>query len=115
MLFTSKANTLFELAKYPELSIPSFKFINYKEWIENRDSIILSLLEYFSSFGENTQLAIRSSCSSEDSETSSGAGAFLSLLYIPLQKKLLENSIDAVFASYEKDIASLQSTDQVII
>lgn len=107
-VFTSKADTLLELAAYPELAIPPLMAFTWREWRTGKAVIAARAAEIFC----GALVAVRSSCRKEDSEASSGAGAYLSLLNVASgDEGSLSRAIDQVFASY----GQAEARDQVII
>ncbi len=97
--FSSKANVLSQLIQYEELHISPLFVVESLAWQQDR---LLSLDKAYSWAKEQSRpLAVRSSCTNEDSVSASAAGAFTSFLNIPcMDKDALASSIDAVFASY---------------
>ena len=150
-LFTSKANTLEVLSSEKELNIPSLYTLAAKDWVNNKETILNKIMNFTvqcKQLREGTAnqnsfsdlFVVRSSCSREDTNESSGAGAFLSLLNIPIEcivnqtknidkvskansltdtsiKNLLsyntplQDAINSVFASY----GEIEEMDQVLI
>ncbi len=113
--FPSKAHTLHMLQSYQELAIPPLQFLSFNDWKTNQKSVVTSLQSYFSAFGENISLAIRSSCSREDGNKSSGAGAFTSLLYVKNTHTDIAKAIEEVFQSYTVDGSKVENYDQVLV
>ncbi len=108
--FSSKANVLLQLLQYDTLNIPPVFVLDYHSWCEKKADL-LKEISHFAHCHKN-ELAVRSSCSKEDSQEESGAGAFTSLLNIDAKNiKSLKNAIDTVFASY----GGALSADQVLI
>lgn len=107
--FSSKADVLQALSPYEDLNIPPLYTVKVETWQAAREKSISEIQGFFS--GENA-LAVRSSCRREDSESSSAAGAFLSILNVdPRDSAGLGNAIDRVIASY----GAASSDDQVLI
>ena len=95
--FISKAKTLIELKdKIKKSHILDIVNFNKKEWINNKSNILNNIQKKFSK-----KVIIRSSALDEDKTTHSQAGKYLSLIGInPLNKKLLEISINKIFKNY---------------
>jgi len=90
--------------------VPRSVHFEVGRWLDDRASVIA---EISGAFRAGTPLAVRSSCRREDSEESSMAGAFLSLLDVPSHPDpSFESSVDAVIESYG---AGLDPLDQVLV
>ncbi|MFV0421120.1 PEP-utilizing enzyme [Oleidesulfovibrio sp.] len=107
-VFSSKADVLTTLNSVVSSSIPPFMALSVKEWRTDSDQVLSNLVNFFEA---DTTLAVRSSCRREDSATSSGAGAFLSLLHILPKEEALRSAVEAVLDSY----GELSIDDQVLI
>ena len=96
----SKGQTLLWLEKKVlKSTVPRLIVFTFEEWGNNADKILLEIKSKFSL----TKIAIRSSSLNEDSLHYSNAGAYESYLDIDVKNLLLiSNTIDAVFASYNK-------------
>lgn len=107
-VFSSKADVLEALSIYPDLHIPSCHSFTARAWQSDRQSVLNGIRNHFQ--GDN--LAVRSSCRREDSDDTSAAGAFLSVLNVnPAQGAELEDAIDSVISSYGKAAPE----DQVLV
>lgn len=104
-LMGTKAETL---AKMSELGyhVPRVFYFTVAEWREERDRVLKELLK---EFPEN-QLAVRSSTKAEDTEESSMAGAFVSLLNIAPEIDAVQKAVEAVVKSFDDD-----PTNQVLV
>ncbi len=107
--FTSKADVLEALSAWPDLHIPPPCAFTCKDWQADRQSV----LDRIRAKLENAApVAVRSSCRKEDSEESSGAGAFLSVLNVDAASDAaLAGAIDRVIASYGEALPE----DQVLV
>ncbi len=106
--FSSKADVLENLSRYPELHIPPCYSFTSQNWANDSKAILDRIKELF----PHKLLAVRSSCRKEDAEDLSCAGAFLSLLKIPADdQKALEDAINKVFSSY----GEVAQNDQVLV
>ena len=94
----TKAETLEFLLK-KGYSVPKIYFFTVKEWNLNKEKIIKNIMTLFS----NDLLAIRSSTKAEDTEDSSMAGAFESVLNIKPEKDSIFDAIKFVISSYDED------------
>lgn len=81
--------------------------IRAEDWVAERDNVLSRLVDRFA----DEPLAVRSSASTEDTETSSNAGAYHSLLNVQPTKADIAQAIDAVLASYGTGTAG----DEVLI
>lgn len=107
--FSSKADVLQALSVYKDLNIPPLYAARVETWQAAREKSILDIQGFFS---DENALAVRSSCRGEDSESSSAAGAFLSILNVdPHDSAGLGAAIDRVIASY----GTASNDDQVLI
>ncbi len=106
-LFTSKADTLKLLLQHEDLHIPPVYSFTVAAWRDARQAVLADIRAAF----PHASLAVRSSCRREDKETSSGAGAFTSLLHVPSEERLLAKAIEMVIASY----GFTDAEDQVLI
>ncbi len=100
MQFGTKAETLHSLSKiYPELNIPNVFILIVEQWKQDSDAVLDDIRQYFR--GQTKSLAVRSSSEGEDGEKSSNAGAFKSVLQVPLHdNEQLYEAVEAVIASY---------------
>lgn len=109
--FTSKADTLQWLISISDFNIPHVTQISARDWQQEKKHLLNQITSQFS----DKMLAIRSSCSKEDTCESSGAGAFTSILNIPANDHtLISDAVENVFSSYgfRKDLPDLE---QVLI
>ena len=100
--FTSKALTLQWLAEHSDFVIPSVMIVEAREWALSPEGVVTRIQEQF----PDNSVAVRSSCSREDSSNESGAGAYLSVLHVDTRNVArLKDVIDSVFDAYglEKD------------
>ncbi len=110
ILFSSKANALLQLRSCSGLHIPPIYIIDVPQWQKNRKKILQEIITWASTYSKD--LAVRSSCSREDSDDASAAGAFVSLLHIPhTHKESIAKAIDSVLASYGSPCAE----DQILL
>jgi glutamine kinase len=99
MLFSTKGGTLLKL-RSKGFSIPKLVLIKKKQFIKDPDKIINQISGKFKKL-----IAIRSSAINEDSNKSSLAGKYLSLLNInPKNKKLIKDSIYKIIESYDDNL-----------
>ena len=99
MLFGTKGETLLKL-KSKGYNVPNLILIKKKQFIRNPDKIINQISGKFKKL-----IAIRSSAINEDTNKSSLAGKYLSLLNInPKNKKLVKDSIYKIIESYDDDL-----------
>lgn len=114
-IFNSKSDTLAALlaCSNADLHIPEFFTVTVFQWRQERDTILKKIISVF----PHTFLAIRSSSLREDTNTTSGAGAFSSLLHIPSDDfKAIAEAIDTVIHSYGRESSDENSLeDQVLI
>lgn len=101
----TKAETLKKLEELG-YNVPKVYFFSVDDWNCNSDKIIDKIIDQFN--GE--KLAIRSSTKAEDTEDSSMAGAFESLLNVICESKSIKQAVIDVIASFDEDI-----TNQVLV
>lgn len=101
----TKAETLKELESIG-YNVPRVYFFTVDQWNTSSDKIIDKIINEF----VKAKLAIRSSTKAEDTEDSSMAGAFESLLNVTCEKKPVREAVNEVIASFDNDI-----TNQVLI
>ena len=110
----TKAETLKDLSllnKKLKFKIPKIFFFNYKQWLNDRDTVIKKINKKFI----NELIAIRSSARDEDQKKQSNAGKFRSVMNVPSNnKKQLVSSINKVFRSYSAH-RNIYSNDQILI
>lgn len=107
--FSSKADVLKALSCHEELHIPTAHAFTVAQWLTDTDSV---LCEIATACGDETSLAIRSSCRREDSSTASAAGAFLSVLDVDASDTAAQReAIASVIASY----GEADPDDQVLV
>lgn len=112
-IFGTKAETLKNLENKVERSriLKQYSF-KVKEFLENKNSIIKNIQNLFS----NNYLAIRSSALNEDTQNSSMAGNYLSVLKVEKNNsKILKNAILKVVSSYIKNAQSQNLNNQVLV
>lgn len=98
--FSSKADTLAALSRWPELNIPPVFAFTVARWRADAETVHADALAALAP-GAGMRVAVRSSCRREDSADSSGAGAFLSLLDVPLEDAAaFADAVERVIASY---------------
>lgn len=94
--------------RHGDLNIPPCHVVTVAEWRAQRRDVLDAIVAKFA----GASLAVRSSCSREDTIHGSGAGAFTSRLFVDGgDKAALEEAIAAVIASYPEEVES----DQVLI
>lgn len=98
--FGTKAETLQRLSAYefgaklcPQL------IINFSNWIENRDKETAKI----KTFSNHSAIIVRSSSNLEDTDTSSMAGAFDSVMNVHPEETAISRAVDRVFASYNTE------------
>ena len=101
----TKAETLKELENIG-YNVPEVYFFTVDKWNISSEIILEKIISLF----HGHQLAVRSSTKAEDTEDSSMAGAFESLLNVSCNIKSIKQAIDEVIASFDDDI-----TNQVLI
>lgn len=107
-VFSSKSDVLKQLNKHEEFNIPQLFVFTIEEWKNNKTSVYQQIRSCFIS----GNLAVRSSCSHEDSEQSSGAGAYLSVLNVNIENEAeIVEAVERVIDSY----GDAQNTDQVLV
>ena len=109
-LFATKAETLTVLSEHPELHIPPLVYFTVSQWQENQAQVIATVLNEAKTWGQEL-LAVRSSCHNEDSQNSSGAGKYLSLLNVKANEPELTAAIVAVIQAYGETV----DDDQVLV
>ncbi len=97
----TKAETLDILAKIG-YNVPKVYFFTVDEWSKDSQLIVENIQRNF----KNGLLAIRSSTQAEDSEDSSMAGAFHSVLNVTLDKVSIQQSIKEVINSFDDEMAN---------
>lgn len=108
-IFTNKGQTLCDLReKLTLFQVPSLMLVSRSEWQSNRESILCNVASSF----EGKSVAVRSASEQEDTQFSSNAGAFESVLNILADDhESICRAVATVYGSYEKS----DSTDLVII
>tara|TARA_Y100000385_G_scaffold214401_1_gene222925 strand:+ start:774 stop:3164 length:2391 start_codon:yes stop_codon:yes gene_type:complete len=101
----TKAETLKELQNIG-YNVPKVYFFTVNEWNISSEIILKKIIFLFN----DHQLAIRSSTKAEDTEESSMAGAFESLLNVSCESKSIRLAVNEVIASFDDD-----NTNQVLI
>lgn len=96
--FGTKADTLLTLRKHlSSAQIKPLIIFTVAEWRKDRPQTLTAIKEFF----HIDRVVVRSSVIGEDSQTSSHAGEFLSILNVNKNdEKALEKAIDEVIASY---------------
>jgi len=113
--FGSKAETLDSLKRtHPELNIPEMLFFPVSRWSDDPHAVLGQIL---GRFPEDALLAVRSSCRSEDTMESSGAGAYESILDVPAHDvTAISRAIAKVVDAYPGNAAERASrNDQVLV
>lgn len=98
-LFGTKAETLDRLSQLrSDLNIPDSQVLTFSAWRMDPAEVLRNLRGRWPGA---PRLAVRSSCSREDGMESSCAGAFTSILNVPLtEETAVRSAVDTVFASY---------------
>lgn len=97
----TKAETLSILSKMG-YNVPFVYYFSVDEWNLNRNATIERILETF----PDKLLAVRSSTKAEDTEDSSMAGAFHSLLNVKSNKENILISVNEVIDSFDGDMSN---------
>jgi phosphohistidine swiveling domain-containing protein len=99
--FGTKSETLRDLQAFAgDFEIPKSLIYSKKDWVESHQKVLAEIQMAF----DPHNLAIRSSALSEDTESSSNAGKFTSIIGVsPCNLLELKQSINEVFASYASD------------
>lgn len=97
----TKAETL-DYLKNIGYNVPKVYFFSVDEWNVYSESIIDKITSLF----HDHKLAVRSSTKSEDTENSSMAGAFESLLNVPCDSKSIRLAVNDVLSYYDNDISN---------
>ncbi len=109
--FSSKADTLAALSRWPELNIPTVFAFTVAEWRADAGAVHAGAVATLGP-APGVRAAVRSSCRREDSAACSGAGAFLSLLDVPLDDAAaFADAVEQVIASY----GDAAPDDQVLV
>lgn len=107
--FSSKADVLQALSCHEDLHIPTVHALTVEQWRSDADA---ALREVVAAFSREKTLAVRSSCRREDSESSSAAGAYLSVLNVDVSDaQVLRDAVERVIASY----GEATPDDQVLV
>ena len=105
-IFRTKALTLQWLAEHSHFTIPPLELVEARDWRQNPRAVLDRIRKEF----QGVDLAIRSSCSQEDTSSCSAAGAFTSVLHVAADDEAgVSDAINAVFASYKADESALAS------
>ncbi len=101
--FGTKAETLTHLRAYnTRFYVPPFIYFTHAEWDDNRQTVLDKIQEAFP--GKNQTVAVRSSAIKEDGSGHTHAGAYDSILNVPISDIAgLANSIEKVLASYGEE------------
>lgn len=95
--FSTKAGTLHMLSsQLKSAEIAPLIFFTFADWKKKKETILSDIQTKF----KKVSLVVRSSCLGEDSESTSHAGAFKSILNVSIEN--LAIAIEEVFASYGK-------------
>mgnify|MGYP001472195449 FL=1 len=106
--FTSKAGTLESLKGMLSISkLCEQRTVSWLEWKAGKSDVLKKAISQF----ENAVLIVRSSASTEDTMSSSMAGAHLSIAHVDATSEKLVVAIDQVFKSYSE----LSDIDEVLI
>ena len=97
----TKAETLLILSKL-DYNVPSVYYFTVEDWNHDSDKIIATIINLF----PKTLLAIRSSTKAEDTEDSSMAGAFESLLNVKSNNQSIMEAVAKVIKSFDDDLYS---------
>ena len=95
----TKAETLY-LLRREGFNVPKVYYFNCKEWYKNEEFILDAILEQFF----DCNIVVRSSTMAEDSDESSMAGAFESILDVPTKREDVKKAILSVIASYDDNM-----------
>lgn len=107
--FSSKADVLQALSCHEDLHIPTVHALMVEQWRSDTDAALREIMALFSKEGT---LAVRSSCRREDSESTSAAGAYLSVLNVDVSDaQALRDAVERVIASY----GEATQDDQVLV
>jgi len=99
LLSGTKAETLTILSELG-YNVPSVSYFTVHAWNSDEDEIIDRIIKKFA----NELLAIRSSSLAEDTEDSSMAGAFESLLNINIERKIIKEAVKFVINSFDDNL-----------
>jgi hypothetical protein len=97
----TKAETLLILSKL-DYNVPSVYYFTVEDWNHDSDKIITTIINLF----PKTLLAIRSSTKAEDTEDSSMAGAFESLLNVKSNNQSIMEAVAKVIESFDDDLSN---------
>jgi hypothetical protein len=97
----TKAETLLILSKL-DYNVPSVYYFTVEDWNNDSDKIITTIINLFA----KTLLAIRSSTKAEDTEDSSMAGAFESLLNVKSNNQSIMEAVAKVIKSFDDDLSN---------
>ena len=95
----TKAETL-DLLRREGFNVPKVYYFSCKEWHKNEQFILETILEQFL----DCNIVVRSSTMAEDSDESSMAGAFESILDVPTKREDVKKAILSVIASYDDNM-----------
>ena len=98
LLQGTKAETLLQLSSNG-FNVPKVYFFSCIDW-KNPDEIIDEILTQF----KDGKIVVRSSTKAEDSDDSSMAGAFESVLNVSLDRTKIYQAIETVIASYDDNL-----------
>ena len=92
----TKAETLKQLQTIG-YKVPDVYFFTVLDWRQTSNTILTEILNLFC----GNKLAVRSSTKAEDTEDSSMAGAFESLLNVNCDKVSIRDAVDEVMGKYD--------------
>jgi phosphoenolpyruvate synthase/pyruvate phosphate dikinase len=95
--YSTKALTLKTLL-IRGFNVPEFIYFSINDWINNKENLLDKIL---STFKNDKLLAVRSSAISEDTATSSNAGAYDSFLSVEIKKDKIKQAINSVIKSLD--------------
>jgi hypothetical protein len=98
LLQGTKAETLAQLSR-KGFNVPQVYFFSCKDW-QNSNKILDEILKLY----KNGNIVVRSSTKAEDSDDSSMAGAFESVLNVPIERTQIREAIETVIASYDENL-----------
>ena len=112
MILGTKADTLINSAgKIKEFTIPKSYVFTVSDWLNKRKSIEKIIKKKF----KKKKIILRSSTTFEDTNSTSAAGAFESILNIHSNKeKEIKRSIQKIIDSYKKKVKKI-SDQQILV
>lgn len=104
----TKAETLYRLSHLVKQSkVLDLVAFTVSEWQENANKCIQQITNAFN----HHNIVVRSSAKSEDAFTQSNAGAYTSVLHVPLESNAIQQAVETVITSY----VDCQPDDQVLV